>query len=99
LAGSVNGLDYENVSVISDRARLSDIQINMEGEVIGAKQLQQTYVSIWGVVMTKSSLARFRTIFFLFIGALVLFAAAIGYLIYRFYPLMRKTEETPGPEI
>lgn len=105
LAGSVNGLDFENVSVISDRRRLADIQLNVEGEVIGAKQLQQSYVSIWGVIMTKSSLARFRTIFFLFIILLFLFAAAIGYLVYKFYPMMRmkKTEtppeETPGPGI
>ncbi|PIS02203.1 MAG: EscJ/YscJ/HrcJ family type III secretion inner membrane ring protein [Chlamydiae bacterium CG10_big_fil_rev_8_21_14_0_10_42_34] len=109
LAGSVNGLSYEDVAVISDRSRFADITLQVDGEMIGPKALQQTYVSIWGVILTKSSLARFRTIFFSFIVLLLLFGAAIGYLVYRFYPLLKKREEKtevppsetppPGPNI
>jgi type III secretion protein J len=102
LAGSVNGLNFEDVSVISDRSRLADINLQPEAEMIGPKALQQTYVSIWGLILTKSSLARFRTIFFTFILLLLLFAAAIGWLIYKYYPVIRKQEsknssETPPP--
>jgi type III secretion protein J len=99
LAGSVNGLSFDDVSVISDRSRIADITLQPEVEMIGPKSLQQAYVSIWGVILTKSSLARFRFIFFLFISLLLLFAAAIGWLVYKFYPLMKKQENPTPPEI
>ena len=105
MAGSVNGLDYENVSVISDRSRFADITLTPDKEAIGAKSLQQTYVSIWGLIMTKSSLVRFRVIFFLFIFAIFLLFAALGWLVYTFYPHLRDawtkrgkgSTETPQP--
>ncbi len=100
MAGSVNGLNFEDVSVISDRARLADITLQEEGEPIGSKTLQQAYVKIWGVVLTKGSLMRFRMIFFIMIFLLLLLTAAIGWLLYKFYPLMRRKEEIiPPPEI
>lgn len=105
LAGSVNGLSYDNVTVVSDRSRFTDITLTPEGEPIGGAALQQTYVSIWGLVLTKSSLLRFRVIFFLFILFIALLCGAIGWAIYKFYPqirkeLMKKEEipsETPEP--
>ncbi len=98
MAASVNGLNYDDVSVISDRSRLADITLQPNAEMIGPKSLQQTYVSIWGVVLTKSSLARFRLIFFTFIVLLLLFAAGVGWLVYKFYPLMKKQESAVPPE-
>lgn len=89
LSGSVNGLEFDNVSVISDRSRFADINLTPEGEPIGIKSLQQTYVSIWGLVMTKSSLARFRAIFFSFILLLLLLSASWVWTIYKFYPQLR----------
>jgi type III secretion protein J len=99
MAGSVNGLHFEDVSVISDRARLADISLQPEGEMIGAKALQQTYVSIWGLILTKSSLARFRLIFFSFIFLMLAMAGLIAWLLYKFYPLLRtKNKETESIE-
>ena len=99
MAGSVNNLAYEDVSVIADRARLADITLQNEGEMIGTKALQQTYVSIWGLVLTKTSLGRFRFIFFSFIFLLLVLTGGIGYLLYKFYPLssIRKGEPWSGP--
>ncbi len=101
LAGSVNDLSYDNVTVISDRSRFADITLTPEGEPIGGSALEQTYVSIWGLVLTKSSLIRFRVIFFLFILLISLLCAAIGWAIYKFYPqirreLFKKKETTVG---
>lgn len=98
MAGSVNGLSFDDVAVISDRARFADITLQPTGEMIGAKALTQTYVSIWGVVLTKSSLARFRFIFFLLTILLLLFASAMGWMVYRFYPLMRTRKQELPPE-
>ncbi len=100
MAGSVNNLSFDDVSVISDRSRFADISLSPGGEMIGPKALQQTYVSIWGLVLTKSSLARFRLIFFLFILLLLLFAGTLGWLVYKYYPIVKakKAETAPPPE-
>jgi type III secretion protein J len=96
VSSSINGLAFEDVTVISDRARLADIQLNASGEMIGSKHMQDAYVSIWSIVMTKSSLGKFRFIFFSLIILNLLFAGALGYLAYRFYPqLIKKKDETP----
>lgn len=94
MAGSVNGLSFENVTVISDRARIADITLQPESEMIGSKTLQEVHAKIWGIVLTKGSLMRFRLIFFTLICLLLLVTGAVGWLIYKFYPLMRKQEET-----
>lgn len=101
VAGSIPNLEYDNVAVISDRSRLADITLASEAETIGPKI--QSYVSIWGVVMPKHSLARFRLLFFSLIFLLFLMIGTIIWLVYRFYPLMRskKTDqatEIPPPE-
>jgi type III secretion protein J len=93
VSSSINALEFENVSVISDRSRMADIQLNMEGEPIGPRALQENYVSIWSIIMTKSSLGRFRFIFFSLIILNLLFAGALGWMIYKFYPLLLKKKE------
>ena len=95
LAGSVNGLNFEDVSVISDRARLSDITLSSDGEPISPKGINQAHAKIWGVILTKGSLMRFRFIFFLLISLILLSVGTVGWLLYKFYPLMKKKEEPP----
>lgn len=101
VSGSINGLSFEDVSVISDRSRIADIQLSAEGEPISARGLREAYVSIWSIVMTKSSLMRFRTIFFFLILLNLLLAAGLGWMVYKFYPqLLKKKEDVipPPPE-
>jgi type III secretion protein J len=104
MAGSVSGLSYDDVAVISDRSRFADITLNAEGEPIGPKATQ-TYVSIWGLVMTQGSIGRFRLIFFLFIILLLVSLGLTGWLVYRFFPqlripFMKKAEtESTMPEL
>lgn len=105
LAGSVNGLNYDNVVVVSDRSRFTDITLTPEGEPISNTAIEQTYVTIWGLVLTKSSLLRFRFIFFTFIFCIALLCFLSGWIIYKFYPQIRKEllrkrnmpSETPEP--
>ena len=98
LAGSVNGLEYDNVSVISDRSRIADISLETGQEMISGQNYQQTYVSIWSIIMTKSSLGRFRFVFFSLIALVLAMAAGLGWMIYKFYPqifLKKKGDENP----
>lgn len=99
LAGSVSGLDFDQVTVISDRARFADVTLDPQSELIGGKNTPQTYASIWSIVMTKSSLSRFRFLFFTLITLLLLFAVALGWMVYKFYPqlLPKKKEEEQPP--
>ncbi|HEX2582609.1 MAG TPA: type III secretion inner membrane ring lipoprotein SctJ [Chlamydiales bacterium] len=97
VSSSINGLAFEDVSVISDRSRLADIQLTMSGEPIGPRSLQENYVSIWSIVMTKSSLARFRFLFFLLILLNLSFAAGLGWLVYKFYPELLKKKKPEEP--
>lgn len=98
LAGSVSGLSIDDVSVISDRARYADITLDPSMEAIGGKGSQQTYVSIWSIVMTKSSLGRFRFLFFTMFILVLLLTAGLGWMVYKFYPqLLPKKQEPPTP--
>lgn len=99
VSSSINGLAFEDVSVISDRARIADIQINAQGEMIGAKNLQDAYVSIWSIIMTKSSLARFRFIFFTLIILNLAFAGGLGWMVYKFYPQLLKKKKNTEDEL
>ncbi len=98
VSSAINGLHFEDVAVISDRARMADIQLGTEGEMIGSRNLQESYVSIWSIVMTKASLTRFRFLFFLLILLNLAFAVTLGWMVYKFYPqLLKKKEEPPPP--
>ncbi len=88
VAGSVNGLDVNDVTVISDRSRFTDITLAQVTEELSPKAKE--YVSIWSVVMSKSSAGRFRFIFFTLMLVAILFALVIGWLIWKFYPILRK---------
>lgn len=100
MAGSVNGLAFEDVSVISDRAIIADINLDKGSEIIGARSMQQSYAKIWGVTLTKGSLSRFRFIFFTLIILMFLLFGLVAWMIYKFYPIwrMKKKGEEPDEE-
>jgi type III secretion protein J len=101
MAGSVPGLDYDSVSVISDRARLADIVLSPQrGEFIGGKSAAQPYAQIWSITMTEGSLSRFRWIFFSLISLVLLMGGVLGWVIYRAYPNLPflKKKEPPSSE-
>ena len=89
VSGSVNGLDINDVTVISDRSRFTDVTLGetMEASVPQAKD----YVSIWSIVMTKQSAARFRLLFFALVATNALFVLIIGWVLWKFYPVLRES--------
>ena len=88
VAGSVNALDINDVTVIPDRSRYSDITLSEMKETISSNPKE--YVSIWSIVMSKHSAMKFRIIFFTFSFLVILFAAIAGWLIWKFFPLLRQ---------
>ncbi len=87
VAGSVNGLDLNDVTVISERSRFTDITLGTKAEALSGQAKE--YVSIWSIVMSKHSAARFRTIFFILTAISILFAVVIGWMLWKFYPLLK----------
>ncbi|HEY5260354.1 MAG TPA: type III secretion inner membrane ring lipoprotein SctJ [Rhabdochlamydiaceae bacterium] len=87
VAGSVNGLDLNDVTVISERSRFTDVTLGGRGESLSGQNKE--YVSIWSIVMSKHSAARFRMIFFALTAISILFAVVIGWMLWKFYPLLR----------
>ncbi len=88
VAGSVTGLDINDVTIISDRSRFTDITLVPQAEPLAPKPKE--YVSIWSIVMSKSSASRFRFLFFTLTILAILFAAGLGWLVWKFYPILKR---------
>lgn len=88
VAGSVNGLDLDNVTVISDRARLGESNF---GSYATSEEGQPT-VHVWTLTVAKESLFRFRIIFFTFTIVIALFGIVLGWLLWKVSPLLKDAE-------
>lgn len=87
VSGSIQGLNINDVTVVSDRSRFTDITLNGMGECLTGRM--DEYVKIWSIVMSKESAAKFRSIFFLLLTLAILLLASIGWLTWKFYPVLR----------
>ncbi len=85
VAGSVNGLEISDVTVVSDRSRLNDITMSPE-----QGRYAQDFAQIWSITMTKRSLGVFRFIFGFLLTFIVLLLVALGWILYKAYPLIRE---------
>ncbi len=87
VASSVNGLDFDNVTVIGDRARFSDVSI--EGGKSKGPLDKMEYVRVWSITLAKDSLTRFQIIFFTFSIVLLLAVLFIFWLSWKLYPVLK----------
>ena len=85
VASALPGLSIDNVSVIADRALISDIALQSYDRPEDIKE----YVSIWSVVIAKNSAARFRIIFYAFIFLLFILACALAWFIWKCFPIIQ----------
>jgi type III secretion protein J len=84
VAASVAGLDYDNVTIIGERARFNELL----GNIIIPDEEKQ-YVSVWTVVLAKESLTRFRVLFFGFTISILLLLVALTWTLWKVYPLLK----------
>jgi type III secretion protein J len=86
VASSVASLDYDNVTVIADRARFAS-----SDSAIGATpQDEKNYVSIWSIIIAQESVQHFRIIFFSFLLIILLLILFLVWLAWKIYPLLKK---------
>lgn len=87
VSGSVNGLDINDVTVVSDRSRFTDISIDGSEEQMGGKSRE--YVRIWSMVMSRDSAHKFRSVFIFLLAITILLAMSIGWILWKIYPLLK----------
>ncbi|MBS0648507.1 MAG: type III secretion inner membrane ring lipoprotein SctJ [Verrucomicrobia bacterium] len=88
VAGSVNGLDINDVTVISDRSRFTDVTLGSTLEA--APNQPRDYTSVWSIVISKQSVARFRLLFFLLIATNIFFLILAFWMLWKIYPILRE---------
>lgn len=87
VSGSINGLDINDVTVVSDRSRFTDVSPDPFGEAMGGKAKE--YVKIWSMVMSKQSASKFRLIFFCLLVIVLMLAILAGWILWKIYPILR----------
>lgn len=87
VAGSVNGLDYDNVTVIGDRARFSDLP---PGGYQAINEEERPFVNVWSIIVAKDSLYRFQVIFFSFTIAILLLLLMLLWLLWKLFPIIKQ---------
>lgn len=88
VSGSVTGLNVNDVTVISDRARLTDMLLakRADGMAIEPKE----YVKVWGITVNKDSAGRFRFLFLVLLLLTLICISLIGWSAWKFYPMISK---------
>ncbi len=87
VSGAINGLDINDVTVVSDRSRYTDInpvdfkEVNPESK---------EYINIWSMAMTRESISKFRLVFFSLTIFVFLFATLCSWLLWKLYPIIKK---------
>jgi type III secretion protein J len=87
MSGSINGLDVNDVTVVSDRSRFTDVSINAFNDI--ASSNSKEYVKIWSIVMNKDSAGTFRFVFFFLLILTLALAIIAGWVIWKIYPMLR----------
>lgn len=85
VSGSVNGLDFDYVTVIGDRARFSESS-NLQGS---SAEEEKQYVNIWSIILAKESVTRFRIVFFSFSVLILLLLLSVIWIWWKFHVLLK----------
>ena len=88
ISGSISGLDINDVTVVSDKARYTDIAIDQQAEWLSDQPRE--YVSIWSIVMSASSAGKFRFIFFTLLLFMISFILITGWMVWKIYPIIKR---------
>ncbi len=88
VAASVGGLDFDNVTVISDRARFADV--SLEEKLTGTVEEEREYRKVWSVIVWKGSVERFRLIFMVLTIAIFVLAAFTAWMLWKLFPLLQQ---------
>jgi len=87
VASSVQGLKFENVTIISDRGRFAEGNVQARLRSLpGNVEL----VRVWGVTVAQQAVGRFQTIFFTIITLLALFVLTTVWMLWKVLPVAKQ---------
>lgn len=87
ISSSVPELTFDNVTVVSDRSRFTDV---MPKSSINSTGAQSEMATIWSITMNESSKGRFRALFFILSFLVLIFALLAAWLTWKVYPFLPK---------
>lgn len=87
VAGSVPGLKLENVTVISDRSRFTDVTLAGEQKTI---EEEREFVSVWGVLVGRGSVGLFRFYFIMFSLFIIILLAILLWILWKCLPFIKE---------
>lgn len=83
VASSINGLDYDNVTVIGDRARFIEPTYSSGEE-------ERSFVNVWTLTIARDSLTRFRIVFFSLVSSVLLLLLFTTWLLWKFSHVLKE---------
>lgn len=86
VSASVTGLLTDNVTVVGEKTRYSDLPLGAPGTGI---EEEKQYVSIWSLIIAKESVTRFRIIFFTFTFLLLVILSLMIWMTWKISPLLK----------
>lgn len=91
VSGSVINLTFDDVTVVTDQARFTDISLaSLSPKTEATPWGNQDFVKIWSIVVSANSASAFRTILFLFCLFSILFILVLGWMIWKFQNIFKK---------
>lgn len=87
VASSVNGLNFDDVTVVPDRTRTTDIFGGLNKGSKGSQEL----LNVWTLTIAKESITRFRIIFFTFIIAITFLLCLSLFLFWKLLPILSQS--------
>ncbi|CAM0117896.1 type III secretion system inner membrane ring lipoprotein SctJ [Rhabdochlamydiaceae symbiont of Dictyostelium giganteum] len=88
VSGSVNGLDINDVTIISDKSRFTDITLSSSSEEITSSSKELT--SIWSIILSQHSVLRFRLLFLSLIVSNFFFLFLSVWMAWKVYPILSR---------
>ncbi len=84
ISGSIIDMRYDDVTVVTARARFTDINLrSLEPKTDATPWGTQDFVRIWSIVVSQDSASSFRTILFLFCFFMLVFIAALAWMAWK----------------
>ena len=85
VASAIQGLKFDNVTIIPDKARYADISLR---EQKARRESEKEWVRVWTLVVAKESSRRFQTIFFIFLIAILVLLLLVGWTFWKIHNLL-----------
>lgn len=91
ISGSIVDLRYEDVTVVTDRARFTDINLrSLEPKSKATPWGNQDFIKIWSIVVSQESAGSFRTILFLFCFFLLLVILTLAWVAWKMQYVLKR---------